>query len=97
MIIMVINEDFFDSEDLSRNEMLMNANSTERVENDSFRYVASVHYDSANICDLNYFEKVVDKLVTNIEHTSFSSEEIDSDRYIVFEFNHSFKNINESM
>ena len=97
MIIMLINEDFFDSEDLSREEMMKNANSPELVENDSFRYVASVHYDSADICDLNYFEKVVDKLATNIEHSAFSSEEINSERYIVFEFNHSFKNINESM
>ena len=94
---MLINEDFFDSEDLSREEMMKNANSAERVENNSFRYVASVHYDSADICDLNYFEKVVDKLATNIEHSVFSSEEINSERYIVFEFNHSFKSINESM
>lgn len=94
---MLINEDFFDSEELTQNDMISAERPSERVTDRYFRYVAAIHYDSNNICDVEYFEKVIDKLATNIEHSSFSTEKVGQERYITFGFNHSFKNINESM
>lgn len=93
---MIINEDFFDSTELGQEVISANVNNRP-VDDDYFRYVVSIHYDLTNDFDLNYFSKIIDKLATNIEHSSFSTEEASHEKYIVFEFNHSFKNIYESM